>query len=178
MPWFLWIFVLIGVCGVVMAYIGEKKNKRDWEFWLWPAICGPIVFSIIAGVGYIEMHNKFIFTYNGVQADKKVIVILREQEEDVITLVNIEAHKFLKHEERVLKELKIDRENLSAVLIAYPQLRSSEVIVKYLNDIRQLRQQITVARGELFGRMAKYNSYAEAAFNKHFRPKHLPLRLE
>lgn len=184
MPWFLWVMLFVCVGGFFgRRYLSIKRRSQhsysdDFEVWWLPIISGLVLFIVFAGDGYWGEYNRFIFTHNEIGAIEEKIKILEQQEEMVLTLVNAEAQRFLRHEERILKDLKIDRENLSAVLIAYPQLRSSEVIDRYLNDIRGLREQITTAQVILFEKMAKYNSLVEGAYHKHFKPEHLPNRLK
>ncbi len=185
MPWFMWMLLIIAAVFIVLGVWAEMRYKKhgrsgvltDSDVGL---ACIPflIAFIAVAAAGYAAEHNHFLKMHHMIEGSKHKIVVLEEQESFVISAIRIEVAEYLQHEGKALGDLKIDRENVIAVLTQYPQLRSSEVVSKYLVSIESLRKSITEEKKLLFDQIADYNWRTKAAFRKHFLPGHLPERIK
>ena len=177
MPWFLIVFLLATVSFFLLSY----KYRKKWEIKFATDVAAWLLlvfFLVLCGIGYGIAHNDFLKQYSEIEAGRQKIEALEIQEEIVLLATRQEVFIYLGHEKDTLKTLKLDSKNILAVLNQYPQLRSSETITKYTETIKNLREQITKEQKLLYDTIATYNWNTVGAFWKHFRPKHLPLRIE
>lgn len=177
MPWFLICFLI----ATVVFFLIARVHKGDWDAHFGYSLCAwlfLVMFLALCGIGYGIAHNGFLKQYSEIEAGRNKIEALYVQEEIVLLATRQEVFIYLGHEKDTLKKLKVNSKNILAVLNQYPQLRSSEAITGYIETIKNLREQITEEKKILYDAVALYNWNTIGAFWKHFKPKHLPVRVE
>lgn len=132
--------ILFVLCVILWSYF---YDRRKYESFIPTVIVLTVVFGVYALIGTITSvwyYSEKIEKEASLTTFNQKEIILKDKANSTMSLLKIEVERYYQHELTLFKELV--PENISILLVKYPELRTSGVVMTYFEEIIKLNNAI------------------------------------
>jgi hypothetical protein len=133
------ILLAISITGVIF-FNGSKEGTRRGALSVFFGVCTAVLIVFLCSLTVINGKQYCIVldTTSKLSVIKQKIEIQQSQVRNVLTQLQCEVDKYLKHEKSTLTNLT--PQNIDLLFVHYPQLASAPTVTKLMDEIRSLNK--------------------------------------